>query len=73
MDFSEIDLFEGINDSEAQCMMSCFGAVFRTFRVGATVYDYSESNDEVGVMLKGGATMIRTDENGEVSVMEIFA
>lgn len=73
MDFSEIDLFEGIKGSEVNCMMSCFGAVFRTFRAGATVYDYSESGDEVGVMLKGGATMIRTDENGEVSVMEIFA
>lgn len=73
MDFSEINLFEGIRAEDIERMIICFGAVFRTFKAGATVCDYSGSGDDVGVVLDGKAAMIRTDENGEVAVMELYS
>lgn len=73
MEFSEINLFEGISEEDLGRMMTCFGAKIRTFREGEVVCDYSDTGDEVGVMLEGSAAMIRTDENGEVAVMELFS
>lgn len=73
MDFSKIDLFEGIRGEDAERMMSCFGASFRRFRAGSEICDYSGSGDDVGIMLGGDAAMIRTDEDGEIAVMELFS
>lgn len=73
MDFSKIDLFEGISGEDAERMMSCFGASFRKFRAGSEVCDYSGNGDDVGIMMSGDAAMIRTDEDGEIAVMELFS
>lgn len=73
MQFSKINLFEGISDDDVMRMINCFGAKVGDFKEGETVCDYSDTGDEVGVMLKGSASMMRIDENGEVAVMELFS
>lgn len=73
MKYSEINLFEGISEEDVNRMAVCFGAKVKKFKEGATVCDYSDTGDDVGVMLEGSASMIRTDENGEVAVMELFS
>lgn len=73
MQFNEINLFKGISDDDVMRMVSCFGARIKNFKEGELVCDYSDTGDEIGVMLDGGAVMMRTDENGEVAVMELFA
>ncbi len=72
MRFSKIDLFEGISGDDVGKMMCCFGATFRRFKAGATVCDYAGDGDEVGVMMYGRAAMTRTDEDGEIAVLELF-
>lgn len=73
MQFNEINLFEGISDDDVMRMVSCFGAKIKNFKEDELICDYSDTGDEVGVMLEGNAAMIRTDENGEIAVMELFA
>ncbi len=73
MDIFKINLFDGISGEDVERMIVCFGAVFRSFKTGATIYDYPGSGDDVGVMLEGKASMIRTDEDGEVAVMELYS
>lgn len=73
MEYREINLFEGISETDLARMITCFGAKIKRFREGEIVCDYSDTGDDVGVMLEGSAAMIRTDENGEVAVMELFA
>ena len=72
MKFEKIDLFEGIPDEEVMRMVVCFGAKIKDFKEGELICDYSDTGDDVGVMLKGSASMMRTDEDGEVAVMELF-
>ena len=72
MKFEKIDLFEGISDEEVMRMVACFGAKIKDFKEGELICDYSDTGDDVGVMLKGSASMMRTDEDGEVAVMELF-
>ncbi len=73
MQFKEINLFEGISDEDVMRMVSCFGAKIKDFGEGELICDYSDTGEEVGVMIRGCAAMIRTDENGEIAVMELFA
>lgn len=73
MEYREINLFEGISESDLEKMIVCFGARINAFREGEVICDYSDTGDDVGVMLEGSASMIRTDENGEVAVMELFS
>lgn len=72
MEFDQINLFEGISDDDVMKMVACFGAKIRDFKEGELICDYSDTGDDVGVMLKGSASMIRTDEDGEIAVMELF-
>ena len=73
MEYREINLFEGISEADLARMITCFGAKIKCLREGEVVCDYSDTGDDVGVMLEGSASMIRTDENGEVAVMELFS
>lgn len=73
MEYGQINLFEGISEADLERMIACFGARIKSFKEGEVVCDYSGTGDDVGVMLEGSAAMIRTDENGEVAVMELFS
>lgn len=73
MEYGQINLFEGISEADLERMIACFGARIKSFKEGEVVCDYSDTGDDVGVMLEGSAAMIRTDENGEVAVMELFS
>lgn len=73
MEFSEINLFDGISEEDVERMIACFGAKIKKFKEGELICDYSDTGDEVGVILRGSAAMMRTDEEGEVAVMELFS
>lgn len=73
MEYGQINLFEGISEADLERMIACFGARIKSFKEGDVICDYSDTGDDVGVMLEGSAAMIRTDENGEVAVMELFS
>lgn len=71
MDFSKIELFDGISATSCRDMMVCFGAEFDNFRAGELICDYSDNpRRRVGIMRSGSASMIRTDESGNETLLE---
>ena len=64
-------LFENIRYDEYRRMLSCFHAVQRSFRPDELIYDLSEAaNDAVGIVERGGASLIRIDADGVSTVLE---
>lgn len=71
MDFSKIELFNGIGPASCRDMMVCFGAEFESYRAGQLICDFSDDRRRrVGVMRSGRATMTRTDINGNETLLE---
>lgn len=71
MDFSQIELFDGISAASCTDMLVCFGAEFDSFRTGEVVCDYSDDpKRRVGIMRAGRASMIRIDESGNETLLE---
>lgn len=71
MDFSKIELFNGIGPASCRDMMVCFGAEFASYRAGQLICDFSDDRRRrVGVMRSGRATMTRTDINGNETLLE---
>ena len=64
-------LFQGISYEEYRRLLTCFQAVQKTFRPEELIYDFSSSqSDAVGIVERGGAVLIRIDEEGVSTVME---
>lgn len=66
-------LFRGISYEEYQSMLPCFQAVGRSYQADDLVYDFADAGrDDVGVVERGTAALIRIDEEGVSTVMEEF-
>lgn len=63
-------LFRGISHEEYLAMYDCFHAVSRSFSPGEVIYDFSVSGDQVGILEKGSASLVRIDEEGVETVLE---
>ena len=64
-------LFQGISYEEYRRLLTCFQAVQKTFRPEELIYDFSSpQSDAVGIVERGGAVLIRIDEEGVSTVME---
>lgn len=64
-------LFQDISYEDYRSLLTCFQAVQKAFRSGDLIYDFSApNNDAVGIVERGGAALIRIDEEGVSTVME---
>lgn len=64
-------LFRGISYEEYRRMLPCFQAVARSYQADELIYDFSDAGrDDVGVIERGEAALIRIDEEGVATVME---
>lgn len=64
-------LFRDITYEEYQRLLPCFQAVGRTFQPDELVYDFTDARrDDVGVVERGSAALIRIDEEGVATVLE---
>lgn len=70
MRLSEIALFEGTSGADCARMLDCFDTREHHFRQGETICDFSESNDDVGILLKGHASIVRLDIEGNQTILE---
>ena len=61
-------LFKGISYQDYRELLTCFQAVRRNFRPDELIYDFT--NDTVGVVEQGEASLIRIDEEGVSTVLE---
>ena len=63
-------LFQDISYDSYLAMYSCFNAVSKSFRQDDVIYDFSSGGDAVGILERGEAALIRTDQDGIETVME---
>ncbi|MDD3192547.1 MAG: Crp/Fnr family transcriptional regulator [Oscillospiraceae bacterium] len=70
MNFSNISLFDGIQEQDCQAMMDCFGMVLCRFSAGQTIFEYGTGNDQVGILQTGAASLVRIDRDGGRTVLE---
>ena len=64
-------LFTDISYDSYQAMMECFQAVRKTFRPDDLLYDFSVlENNNIGIIEKGEAVLLRIDEEGISTVLE---
>ena len=64
-------LFQDISYEDYRSLLTCFQAVQKSFRAEDLIYDFSTpDNNAVGIVERGGAALIRIDEEGVSTVME---
>lgn len=64
-------LFRDISYEEYRSMLPCFQAVSRAYQADELIYDFSEAGrDDVGIVERGKAALIRIDEDGVATVLE---
>ena len=64
-------LFQDISYEDYRSLLTCFQAVQKAFRPDDLIYHFSApNNDAVGIVERGGAALIRIDEEGASTVME---
>ena len=68
----ESPLFTGIDYDSYLAMYTCFQAVSRSYRPDDVIYDFSSSQNVVGIVERGEAALIRIDADGVETVMEQF-
>ena len=60
-----LELFEGIEESERERMLSCFAPQRRTFSRGETIMNYSRQVERIGILLSGRAHLSCVDSEGQ--------
>lgn len=70
MDYSELELFQGISNGEVDAMIHCFCMRRARYGSGQTVCTYGEGGGEVGVLLRGHAELVRYDDAGTRTILE---
>ena len=64
-------LFQGISYEEYLRMVDCFQATKKTFKADEVIYDFGEERlGAVGIVERGTAELIRTEESGVETVLE---
>lgn len=63
-------IFEGISYESYLAMLSCFQAVQKSYRPEEVAYDFSRAGEQVGILERGEASLIRIDEDGVSTVLE---
>ena len=64
-------LFQDISYEDYRSLLTCFQAVQKSFRAEDLIYAFSTpDNNAVGIVERGGAALIRIDEEGVSTVME---
>ena len=65
-----LELFEGIEESERERMLSCFAPQRRTFSRGETIMNYSRQVERIGILLSGRAHLSCVDSEGQEGFLE---
>ncbi|WP_409968624.1 Crp/Fnr family transcriptional regulator [Bengtsoniella intestinalis] len=70
-EFRHSPLFADVSYEEYQRMLICFQAKTNSFRSESIICDFSEGGcEQVGIIERGEASLIRIDEDGQETVLE---
>ena len=70
MEYGSLALFYDITDQEVEAMIQCFRMRRCRFHPGQIICTYGESAGEVGVLVSGGAELVRLDYAGNRTILE---
>ncbi len=69
--FSQLPLFDGLQEGECLRMLECFRTSPRTFQAGETAYTYGTGDGKtVGILQEGRAALVKIDASGSRTVLE---
>ena len=63
-------IFDGISYESYLLMIDCFQAVQKSYRPEDVAYNFERGGDQVGIVERGEASLIRIDEEGVSTVLE---
>ncbi|MET0016744.1 cyclic nucleotide-binding domain-containing protein [Oscillibacter sp.] len=63
-------IFEGISYQNYLLMIDCFQAIQKTYRPEDVAYNFEQGGEQVGILERGEASLIRIDEDGVSTVLE---
>lgn len=69
-ELKESPIFEGISYQSYLSMIDCFQAIQKTYRPEDVAYDFEQGGEQVGILERGEASLIRIDEDGVSTVLE---
>ena len=70
LDGMSLGIFEGIEEKDKGCMIACFSGREQNFAAGTVLADYSEESDQIGILIKGRADVVRIGGAGEKTLLE---
>lgn len=72
-------LFKGVTEEETRAMLHCLGAGEKKYPKDSTIYHMGQTIRHMGLLLKGGINIVRTDVWGNANILghilpgEVFA
>ena len=69
-DFFQKNLFKNISLDEYKHLIACMGGRTRTFRPEKTICCYDSGSQEIGIIGKGTASVVRFEYNGARTILE---
>lgn len=70
MEYGKLAIFRDIADRDVESMIRCFRMRRGRYAPGASICTYSGDGDEVGVLLRGAAEVVRFDDAGGRTILE---
>lgn len=70
MDLTKNILFKGISGYDCGRMLKCMNPYEKVFRANETISRFDHSNDTIGVIISGSASIVRYDVNGNKTILE---
>ena len=70
MDLTKNILFKGISVYDCGRMLKCMNPYEKVFRANETISRFDHSNDTIGVIISGSASIVRYDVNGNKTILE---
>lgn len=70
MEYGTLSIFRDISNEEVDAMIHCFRMRRGEFAPGQTICVYGEGGNEVGVLLRGAAELVRFDYAGTRTILE---
>jgi len=62
-------LFDGIKEANLKPMLSCLGAVVRSYEAKESIFSEGDKADKVGIVLFGSVQVVRMDYDGNRSIL----
>lgn len=69
-EYFQKNLFKDISMEEYKGLLACLDARARQFRPGDTICDYGKGFNDIGIIGKGGASVVRFEWNGARTILE---